>query len=59
VKAAGSFPDEVITFFNQPNPSSRTIALGPAHPLTKMSITNLLAGKGRPSCKAADNLIAI
>jgi hypothetical protein len=27
-KVAGSIPDEVIRFFNWPNPSSRTVALG-------------------------------
>jgi hypothetical protein len=32
----GSSPDEV-DFFNLPNPSSRTMALGPTQPLTEMS----------------------
>jgi hypothetical protein len=45
-------------FFNWPNPSSRTMALGSTQPLTKMSIRNLPGGKGRPARKA-DNLTAI
>jgi hypothetical protein len=48
------FPD----FFNWPNPSSRTMALGSTQPLTEMSTRNLPAGKGRPARKA-DNLTAI
>jgi hypothetical protein len=34
-KFAGSSPDEV-DFFNLPNPSSRTMALGSTQPLTEM-----------------------
>jgi hypothetical protein len=37
-------PDEV-DFFNLPNPSSRTMALGLTQPLTKMSTRNFLGGK--------------
>jgi hypothetical protein len=55
---AGSIPDEVIGFFNLPNPSSRTIALGSTQLLTEMSTKNLPGGKGRPARKA-DNLTAI
>jgi hypothetical protein len=40
-KVAGSSPDEV-DFFNLPNPSSRTMALGS----TEMSTRNLPGGKG-------------
>jgi hypothetical protein len=40
-KVAGSSPDEVIRFFNWPNPSSRTTALGSTQPLTEMSTRNL------------------
>jgi hypothetical protein len=47
-------PDEV-DFFNLPNPSSRTMALGSTQPLTEMSTRNLPGGKGRPARKA-DNL---
>jgi hypothetical protein len=52
------FPDEVIGLFNCPNPSSRTMALGSAQPLTQMSTRNLPGGKGRPG-RGADNLTAI
>jgi hypothetical protein len=54
----GSIPDEAIGFFNWPNPSSRTMALGSIHPLTEMSIRNLSGGKGRLKRKA-DNLTVI
>jgi hypothetical protein len=50
-------PDEV-DFFNLPNPSSRTMALGPTQPLTEMSTRNLPGGKKRPAPRA-DNLAAI
>jgi hypothetical protein len=49
-KAAGSISDEVIGFFNSPNPSSHTMALG--------STRNFPWGKGRPARKA-DNFTAI
>jgi hypothetical protein len=58
MKVAGSIPDGVIGFFNWPNPSSRTVALGSTQPLIEMSTSNLSGGKGRPSRKA-DNLTAI
>jgi hypothetical protein len=55
----GSIPDEVIGFFfNVPNPSSRTMTLGSAQPVTEMSTRNLPGGEGRPARKA-DNLTAI
>jgi hypothetical protein len=44
-KVAGSNPDEV-DFFNRPNPSSRTMALGSTQPLTAMSTRNIPGGKG-------------
>jgi hypothetical protein len=50
--------DEIIGFFNLPNPSSRTMALGSTQLLTGMSTKNLPRGKGRPARKA-DNLTAI
>jgi hypothetical protein len=50
-------PDEV-DFFNLPNPSSSTMALGPTQPLTDMSTRNLPGGKGQPAHKA-DNLTTI
>jgi hypothetical protein len=57
-KVAGSIPDEVIGFFNRPNPSSRTMALGLAQSLTEMSTRNLPGSKGRP-VRGDDNLTAI
>jgi hypothetical protein len=41
LKVAGSDPDEV-DFFNWPNPSSRTMALVSAQPLTQMITRNIL-----------------
>jgi hypothetical protein len=57
-KDEGSIPRKVIGFFNWPNPSSRTMALGSTQPLTEMSTRNLPVGKGRPTSKA-DNVTAI
>jgi hypothetical protein len=54
----GSISDEVIGFFNRPNPSSSTMALGLTQPLTEMSIRDLPGGKGRPAHRA-DKLTAI
>jgi hypothetical protein len=48
-KVVGLFPNEVIGFFNWPNPSSRTMALRSTQPLTEMSTRNLPGGKGRPA----------
>jgi hypothetical protein len=42
-KVVGVGPDDV-DFFNLPNPSSRTMALGPTQPLTEMSTRNLPGG---------------
>jgi hypothetical protein len=50
-------PDEV-EFFNSPNPSSRTMALGSTQPLTEMSARNFSGDKKRPA-RRADNLAAI
>jgi hypothetical protein len=47
-----------VDFFNLPNPSSRTMALGSTQLLTKMSTRDLPGGKGRPA-PGADNLIVI
>jgi hypothetical protein len=52
------FPMRSLGFFNSPNPSSRTIALGSTQSVTEMSTRNLPGGKGRPARKA-DNLTAI
>jgi hypothetical protein len=54
----GSIPVEVIGYFNWPNPSSWTIALGSTQPPTEMSTRNLPGGKGWLMCEA-DNLTAI
>jgi hypothetical protein len=43
-KVAGSIPNEDIEFFNLPNPSSRTMALGSTQPLTEMSTWNIPGG---------------
>jgi hypothetical protein len=53
----GSIPDEAILFFNWPDPSRRTMALGSTQPLTEMSSRNLHEGEGegRPALKT-DNL---
>jgi hypothetical protein len=57
-KVIGSIPNEVIAFFNWPNPSSRTMALKSAQPLTEMSTRNLPGGIGRRAQKA-DKLTTI
>jgi hypothetical protein len=57
-KVAGLIPDEVIGFFNCPNPSTRNMALGWTQPLTEVNSRNLFGGKGRPTRKA-DILTAI
>jgi hypothetical protein len=38
------FPMRSLDFFNLPNPSSRTVALGSTQPVTKMSTRNLPGG---------------
>jgi hypothetical protein len=45
-------PDE-LGFFNLPNPSSRTMALGSTQPPTEMSTRNLNGGKKCPAHRAA------
>jgi hypothetical protein len=50
-------PDEV-DFFNLPNPSTCTMALGSTQPLTEMSTRNFPGGKMRPAHRG-DNLAAI
>jgi hypothetical protein len=47
-----------VGFFNLPNPSSRTMALGSTQPLTEMSTRNFPGGKMRWA-RRADNLAAI
>jgi hypothetical protein len=43
-KVKGLIPDEVIGFFNWPNPSSLTMAMESTQPLTEMSTRNLSGG---------------
>jgi hypothetical protein len=43
-EVAGLIPNEIIGFFNLPNRSSRTMALGSTQPLTEMSTGNLTGG---------------
>jgi hypothetical protein len=50
-------PDEV-EFFNSPNPSNRTMAVGSTQPPTEMSIRNFPGGKKRPAHRG-DNFAAI
>jgi hypothetical protein len=57
-KVAVSIPDEVIGFFNWPNPSGCTAALGSTKHLTEMSTKNIPVEKGRPVRKV-DNFTAI
>jgi hypothetical protein len=47
-----------VDFFNLPNPSRGTMALGSTQPLTEMSTMNLPSGKKR-SARRADNLTTI
>jgi hypothetical protein len=58
-KVAGSILDEVIGFFNWPNPSSSTMAQGSIQPLTEMSPRNLLVGSKARPVRKTDNLTAI
>jgi hypothetical protein len=48
----GLIPNE--DFFNLPNHSSHTVAVGLPQPLTEMSTRNISGGKGRPERKADD-----
>jgi hypothetical protein len=47
-KVADSIPDEIVGFFNWPNPSSRIMALSSTQSLTEMSIRNLPGDKEQP-----------
>jgi hypothetical protein len=48
LKVAGSILD-IIVFFDKPNPSRSTMALGQTQHLTKMSTRNLPGDKVRPA----------
>jgi hypothetical protein len=54
---SGSSPNKV-DFFNLPNSSSLTVALGSTQPLTEMSTRNLPWDKGRPA-RRVDKFTAI
>jgi hypothetical protein len=41
--------DDVTRFFNLPNPSGRTRALGSTQPLTETTTRDRRAGEGRPA----------
>jgi hypothetical protein len=56
-RSRDGIPDQV-DFFNLPNPSSRTMALGSTQSLIEMSTRNIPGGEGRPARKT-DNLTAI
>jgi hypothetical protein len=61
LQAGGRSPvrdSDEVDFFNLPNPSNRTMALGSTQPLTEMSTRNLPRGKKRPA-RRADNLAGI
>jgi hypothetical protein len=47
-----------VNFFNLPNPSSCTMALGLTQLLTETSTRHFPGGKKRPACRS-DNLAAI
>jgi hypothetical protein len=51
----GSILVEVTGFFNLPNPSSRTMAMGSTQPLTEISTINL----PKVPARKADSLTAI
>jgi hypothetical protein len=58
---AGRSPVRVldeVNFFNLPNPSSSTTALGSTQPLTEMS-TRILPGFKKRPARRAENLAAI
>jgi hypothetical protein len=54
-----SIPDEVNRYFNRPNPSSRSMALGSIQPLIEMSTKNFPEGKEGLPTRESDNLTAI
>jgi hypothetical protein len=51
-KVVGSFPYEVIGFFNMLNPTRRILALETTQPVTHASTRNFPGSKGRPAFKA-------
>jgi hypothetical protein len=53
-KVVGSIPDEVMGFFNSPNPSSLTMALGVTQPLIEMSTSLASVNKLSRKCGSID-----
>jgi hypothetical protein len=58
LQVAVSVLDEVVGFYNWPNPSSHSMAPGSTQTLTNVSTINLPGGKGWPAHKA-NNLTTI
>jgi hypothetical protein len=58
-KVKGSIPDEVIWFFNWPNPSSRTMGLGSGQPLTEMSTRIFLGVKDSRSVRLTTSPLSL
>jgi hypothetical protein len=54
----GSIPNEIIEFFNWPNPPSCITAFVLTQPLTERSTRSLPGSKGQPVCNA-DNLTPV
>jgi hypothetical protein len=52
LKVKGSSPDEVIGFFNLPNPSNHTMALEFTQTLNRIEYQKISGGKARPASKA-------
>jgi hypothetical protein len=48
-RPGGRVPMRSLDFFNLPNPSSRTVAMGLTQLLTEFSSRNLPGGKGQPA----------
>jgi hypothetical protein len=57
-KVARSFPDKATAFFDLPNPSSYSMALGSTQSLTQMGTRDFPVCKGRLACNV-DNLTAL
>jgi hypothetical protein len=55
----GSIHNEIIGFFNLPNPCSHAMVVGLTQPLAEMSTRNLPQVKGDWLAHKADSLIAI
>jgi hypothetical protein len=58
-KVACSFPNEVNGFFNSPNPTSCTMAMGLTQPLTKLSIRTIPEAKISQSIRLTTSLPSV